>query len=104
MVPEGPLFAPAGGGAGRRVLDDFPRGCMASMGTRGVLLRRVVHLLHGVPRRGVSLATGGALGGCFVALIAPMIFTGYFELHAGLLLCVLLFLGICAWDRKPGGE
>ena len=34
----------------------------------------------------LSLAVGGALGGLFVALAAPRVFTGYFELHLGLAL------------------
>jgi spermidine synthase len=37
------------------------------------------------------IAAGGALGGLFVAVIAPLLFTNYYELHAGLLLCGLLF-------------
>lgn len=34
----------------------------------------------------LSIALGGALGGIFVGLIAPMIFKGYFEFHLGMLL------------------
>jgi tetratricopeptide (TPR) repeat protein len=57
------------------------------------------------------IAAGGALGGLFVAVIAPLIFTDYFELHWGLLLCGLLFLIVCfrsplssrfAWLRWAG--
>ncbi|MCX6903907.1 MAG: fused MFS/spermidine synthase [Verrucomicrobia bacterium] len=40
----------------------------------------------------LMIAAGGALGGLFVALLAPRIFTDYHELHWGLLLCALLFL------------
>src|SRR5215471_20625907 len=39
----------------------------------------------------VLIATGGALGGLFVAVLAPHIFTSYYELHYGLFLCFLLF-------------
>ena len=46
--------------------------------------------------------TGGALGGFFVAIVAPLIFTDYFELQWGLLLCILLFLFVCLRDRNPG--
>ena len=35
----------------------------------------------------LMLSVGGALGGTFVGLIAPMIFTAYFELPIGLFLC-----------------
>jgi hypothetical protein len=37
------------------------------------------------------IAAGGALGGLFVAVGAPLIFTKYYELHWGLLLCGILF-------------
>ncbi|MCZ2154689.1 MAG: fused MFS/spermidine synthase [Bryobacterales bacterium] len=39
------------------------------------------------------VSTGGALGGCFVALVAPSLFSGYYELYVGLALCAgLAFL------------
>ena len=37
------------------------------------------------------IAAGGALGGLFVAVGAPLMFTKYYELHWGLLFCGLLF-------------
>lgn len=40
----------------------------------------------------LQLSLGGALGGVSVGLIAPNIFTGYFELIAGLFLCSALLL------------
>jgi len=48
------------------------------------------------------IAAGGALGGFFVAGIAPVIFSDYFELQWGLLLCGLLILQIirCATDEE----
>jgi hypothetical protein len=54
------------------------------------------------------LATGGALGGAFVAIIAPLIFNDYFELQ-WLLAVVPVFLtiihwrerGTFNWDRRP---
>jgi hypothetical protein len=49
----------------------------------------------------LMIAAGGALGGLFVAVIAPMIFTGYYELHFGALLCAVLFLVVCLRDRNP---
>src|SRR4029079_10629842 len=36
------------------------------------------------------IASGGALGGLFVALAAPLIFTSYLEVAYGLFLCALL--------------
>lgn len=46
-------------------------------------------------------AAGGALGGIFVAVLAPKIFPDFFELHLGLLACGALFLTVCArgWKR-----
>lgn len=46
------------------------------------------------------IAAGGALGGAFVALVAPVIFTGYFELQVGMLACVLLVLVALLRDPK----
>ncbi|MGA3162827.1 MAG: fused MFS/spermidine synthase [Verrucomicrobiota bacterium] len=51
----------------------------------------------------LMIAAGGAMGGFFVAIDAPLIFTDYFELQWGLLLCVLLFLLVCLRDRNFGG-
>jgi uncharacterized membrane protein YciS (DUF1049 family) len=46
------------------------------------------------------IATGGALGGVFAAMIAPIIFTGYYELQIGILICALLFLAVCLRDSR----
>ena len=48
------------------------------------------------------IAAGGALGGVFVTLVAPLIFTGYHELLWGLLLCPALFLVACLRDPDMG--
>jgi spermidine synthase len=40
----------------------------------------------------LMIAAGGALGGLFVAVIAPLIFTGYYELQWGLIFCGVLFV------------
>jgi hypothetical protein len=40
----------------------------------------------------LTIAAGGAIGGVFVAVIAPLIFNAYSELHVGLLACVLFVL------------
>jgi hypothetical protein len=47
----------------------------------------------------LMIAAGGALGGLFVALAAPLLFTDYYELHWGLFLCGLLFLLVCICDQ-----
>jgi hypothetical protein len=51
------------------------------------------------------IAAGGALGGLFVAVLAPLIFTDYYELHWGLAGCALLFTCLCIRDavRARGG-
>lgn len=50
----------------------------------------------------LMIAAGGALGGIFVALIAPMIFNDYLELHWGLLLCGLIFVLCCGRTPNSG--
>src|SRR5207253_1964312 len=46
------------------------------------------------------IATGGALGGIFVGLIAPLVFTDYYEFQIGVLLCGLQFTLICATEPR----
>jgi len=43
----------------------------------------------------LMIALGGALGGLFVAVGAPLLFANYYELHWGLVLCGLLFVLVC---------
>ena len=38
------------------------------------------------------ISLGGALGGLFVVVVAPIIFNTYFELYIGLLMCCLVVL------------
>jgi hypothetical protein len=53
----------------------------------------------------VVVATGGALGGTFVVLVAPKIFRGFFEFQAGLIACgFLLFGAFLLEDRAGQGE
>jgi spermidine synthase len=47
----------------------------------------------------LMIASGGALGGFFVAVIAPLFFTDYHELHWGLVLCGLLLLAVWISER-----
>jgi hypothetical protein len=49
----------------------------------------------------LMIALGGALGGVFVAVAAPLIFKTYHELHLGILATVLCVL-LCAKDVSPG--
>lgn len=49
----------------------------------------------------LAISFGGALGGLFVSVIAPMIFEGYWELHvAFLLLAALTILEMIRWLRR----
>ncbi|PYJ05764.1 MAG: hypothetical protein DME25_07835 [Verrucomicrobia bacterium] len=48
----------------------------------------------------LSIAAGGAGGGLFVAVAAPILFTNYYELHWGLFLCGLLFLVTCVTGQR----
>jgi len=48
----------------------------------------------------LMIASGGAAGGIFVALVAPLVFKDYYELHLGLFFCGLLFLLSCMAGRR----
>ena len=48
----------------------------------------------------LRLAAGGVLGGVFVALVAPVVFNGFWELHVGLLACGLAALLTLLEDDK----
>ena len=45
------------------------------------------------------IAAGGALGGFFVAVLAPLLFKDYYELNWGLWICGLLFVLVSATER-----
>lgn len=49
----------------------------------------------------LSMAFGGALGGLFVAGVAPFIFQDYWEFHWSLLSSGLLFILVCLSERTP---
>lgn len=49
----------------------------------------------------LMLSIGGALGGTLVGLVAPALFTGYFELPIGLLLCAGLVLLVLWRELRP---
>jgi len=48
----------------------------------------------------VMIALGGALGGVFVALIAPHVFAGFFELPLGLAACAVLIFALLRADPQ----
>jgi hypothetical protein len=48
----------------------------------------------------LMIAAGGAVGGLFVALVAPNVFTNFYEMHLSLGLTVLLLLAITVTDRR----
>jgi hypothetical protein len=51
------------------------------------------------------VATGGALGGIFVVIVAPAIFSGFWEFQIALLSCgFLLFIAFILEDRSGRGE
>ncbi|MCX7008217.1 MAG: ferrichrome ABC transporter permease, partial [Kiritimatiellaeota bacterium] len=48
----------------------------------------------------LMIAVGGALGGLFVAVAAPLLFSDFYELHLGLVLCWALFAFVLASELK----
>jgi SAM-dependent methyltransferase len=50
----------------------------------------------------VMIALGGALGGVFVALIAPRLFSGFYELPLGLAACACVVLAVLRADPESG--
>jgi hypothetical protein len=47
----------------------------------------------------LAISLGGALGGVFVGLVAPLIFTSFFELNLSLFLCALVAVGVLLYCR-----
>ena len=47
----------------------------------------------------VAISLGGALGGVFAGLVAPNLFNGYYEYHAGLALCAAL-VALTLWSES----
>jgi hypothetical protein len=75
--------------------------CMVCHGELARLKPPAIHLTSFY----LLVAVGGALGGLFVAVVAPQLFSGYFELALGLVLCALVVLVVLApgWlKRSPG--
>jgi hypothetical protein len=57
----------------------------------GELFRLRPHPRH-LTRYYLMIAAGGAMGGIFVAVVAPLVFNTYRELHVGILACCLFVL------------
>jgi hypothetical protein len=66
----------------------------------GELVRRRPPLRH-LTLFYLMLSVGGALGGLFVGLVAPVVFTAYFELPIGLFLCAVLVV-VVLWPDLRG--
>lgn len=64
----------------------------------GELVRLRPHPVY-LTRFYLLVSAGGAAGGVFVALIAPMIFSAYWEFQVGLTGCVLLAMVLLARDK-----
>lgn len=78
-------------------------GCMALHGE----LTRVRPPARHLTAYYLLISTGGALGGVFVALVAPRVFDGYWEYHVALIGTAALVLGARAldeWRRRRAGR
>jgi len=69
--------------------------CMVCHGELARLAPRPRHLTAYY----LAIAAGGALGGVLAAVVAPLLFRGYFELHVGLVACLVLVLAVVFLDR-----
>lgn len=79
---------------------------VCSMVCHGELVRLRPHPRH-LTAFYLSVAIGGAIGGAFVAVFAPLVFTGFWEVPLGLLACLLLLLARVHQDpgsRLRGGR
>jgi spermidine synthase len=70
-----------------------------AMVCHGELVRRKPDVRH-LTSFYLVISAGGAAGGIFVGIVAPLCFTGYFELHLGLFACALLILVVLGLDRR----
>lgn len=63
-------------------------------------LYRLRPSVKGITAYYLMIAAGGALGGLMVAVVAPVVFDDYFELHWGLLLTTVLLVGRWIWEGR----
>jgi hypothetical protein len=72
---------------------------LCAMVCHGELFARRPHPQH-LTGYYLVISAGGAAGGIFVAVLAPLIFPGYYELHLGLFACAALMLFVLFTDPK----
>jgi hypothetical protein len=100
------------------LFDSFTLPIMGQVAVYSALLFALCMVCHGEmvglrphPRYLTSfyllMSAGGALGGAFVSLVAPVIFSGFWELHVSLWLAWALFLVVIlradySWINQPG--
>ena len=70
---------------------------VGAMICHGELYRQKPHPAH-LTSYYLMISAGGAVGGLFVALVAPAIFNNYYEMHLSLVLVVLLLLALSFTD------
>ncbi len=70
-----------------------------AMVCHGELARRRPDVAH-LTAFYLVIAAGGAVGGIFVAIVAPLVFTNYYELHLGLFACAVLILIVVGTDPE----
>lgn len=94
------LFSQPGGNLALQILIYFTALFCCCMVCHGELVRLKPHPKD-LTRYYLIISAGGAAGGLFVALIAPLIFHGYFELHLAFVGFGLLYLAIRTHEDQP---
>jgi hypothetical protein len=72
---------------------------LAAMVCHGELFARRPHPEH-LTGYYLLISAGGAAGGVFVGIVAPLVFAGYYELQLGLFACVVLMLFVVYTDPQ----
>ena len=72
---------------------------VCAMVCHGELVRRKPDSVH-LTSFYLVIAAGGAAGGIFVGVVAPLVFNGYYELHLGLFACAALMLIVLGTDKQ----
>jgi len=81
-----------------QILAHFTAFFLCAMVCHGELVRRKPHVRH-LTSFYLLISAGGAAGGLFVAVLAPLLFKNYYELHIGLFACVALMFVVLCTDR-----
>ncbi len=74
--------------------------CFAASMTCHGELERLKPQVNNLTSFYLFVAVGGSLGGIFTAVVAPHLFTGFYEFHAALLICLLVPLLILIRDVR----